>query len=328
MRKKIFISFIIVILFSFLLLFYGPFPFKEYFITTSMTTMEHRYLAKLFYNDEVIYKVLSKNRVEEDSEVTDRSLIEVGKNITFSSKYDKEILDRKSNDLYKIIKIYGKGYSGYLVAIYDPSKVSIALSKYLGRTGEKITTVSRREKSIVSINAGGFYDPDWNSNGALPHGTVIKDGKIVSLNNDAFHYGGFIGFTNDNKLVLGKFSDKEALKQGYRDAIEFGPFLIINGHSVKVVGNGGFGVAPRTAIGQRADGIVLFLVIDGRIPSSIGATIPDLISIFKRYKAINAANLDGGSSTELYVKNKIINTPVGGGKDGLRKMPFYFVVKK
>ena len=81
MRKKIFISFIIVILFSFLLLFYGPFPFKEYFITTSMTTMEHRYLAKLFYNDEVIYKVLSKNRVEEDSEVTDRSLIEVGRNI-------------------------------------------------------------------------------------------------------------------------------------------------------------------------------------------------------------------------------------------------------
>lgn len=136
-----------------------------------------------------------------------------------------------------------------------------------------------------------------------------------------------VGFTNDNKLVLGKFSKSEALNMGIRDAVEFGPFLIINGEASKVLGNGGWGIAPRTAIGQRQDGIVLFLVINGRIPTSIGADMNDLIDIMQRYGAYNAANMDGGSSTELVINNKIINKPVAGGRDGLRDMPTFWIVK-
>lgn len=136
-----------------------------------------------------------------------------------------------------------------------------------------------------------------------------------------------VGFTNDNKLVLGKFSKSEALNMGIRDAVEFGPFLIINGEASKVLGNGGWGIAPRTAIGQRQDGIVLFLVINGRIPTSIGADMNDLIEIMQKYGAYNAANMDGGSSTELVINNKIINKPVAGGRDGLRDMPTFWIVK-
>ena len=44
-------------------------------------------------------------------------------------------------------------------------------------------TVSKRENAIVAMNAGGFYDPDWNSNGALPHGTVISNGNYENLGN-------------------------------------------------------------------------------------------------------------------------------------------------
>ena len=61
--------------------------------------------------------------------------------------------------------------------------------------------------------------------------------------------GGFVGFTNDDKLVLGKMSADEALAMGIRDAVEFGPFLIVNGKSSFVKGNGGWGIAPRAAIG-------------------------------------------------------------------------------
>lgn len=334
MKKKIYyiiICIFIILSLTFVFLLYGPISFfRDYFITTSMTTMNHRYLAKIFYSDDVIYKVLDKNKIEEGSEVTDKSLISITKEKNFKSlnSYDREILNRKKDDLYKVINISGKGYYGFLVAIYDPSKVTLATSKYLNIEGEKITSVAKRHKASVLINAGGFYDPDWNGNGAIAHGTVIKNGKIISDYSDAVDSGGFIGFTNDDKLVLGKFSKREALKQDYRDAIEFGPFLIINGKSVKVKGNGGWGIAPRTAIGQRCDGIVLFLVINGRIPSSIGATMNDLIEIFIKYGAVNAANLDGGSSTELYVNGKILNSPTGGGVDGLRKMPVYFMVKK
>ena len=81
------------------------------------------------------------------------------------------------------------------------------------------------------------------------------------------------------------------------------------------------------AIGQREDGIVLFLVINGRLANSIGADMIDLTDIMENYGAVNAANLDGGSSSELVINNNIINTPVAGGKDGLRNMSTFWVVK-
>ena len=122
-------------------------------------------------------------------------------------------------------------------------------------------------------------------------------------------------------------SKDEALKIGYRDAIEFGPYLIVNGKRSFIKGNGGWGIAPRSAIGQRKDGIVLFLVINGRLASSIGADMVDLCDIMENYGAYNAANLDGGSSSELVINNEIINTPVAGGKNGLRDMSTFWIVK-
>ena len=231
------------------------------------------------------------------------------------------------NDLYKVINISGKGYQGFLVAIYDPSRVHIATTAYLGKRGESILNVSKRENAIIAMNAGGYYDPDWNSNGALPHGTVISNGKVVSDFSDAGMAGGFIGFDNENKLILGKMSKEEAVERGLRDAIEFGPYLIINGKRSFIKGNGGWGIAPRSAIGQRQDGIVLFLVINGRLANSIGADMIDLCDVMENYGAYNAANLDGGSSSELVINNKIVNTPVAGGEQGLRDMPTFWIVK-
>ena len=139
--------------------------------------------------------------------------------------------------------------------------------------------------------------------------------------------GGFVGFNKENKLVLGKFTKEQAVSMGIRDAVEFGPFLIVNGKSSFVKGNGGWGIAPRTAIGQRSDGIVLFLVINGRLATSIGADMGDLTEIMENYGAVNAANMDGGSSSELVINNKIINHPVAAGTNGLRDMPTFWVVK-
>lgn len=319
---------------TFLFLFYGPWSgFRNFWITSAMTTMSHQYLATWFYSDETIQKVLAANKIIEVGEITDPDLIQFKKysdNMTiFKNKYEKEILTKEpGNNLYKVINVAGKSYQGFLVAVYDPSKVTIATTQYLGKRGESITEVAKREKAVIATNAGGFYDPDWNSNGALPHGTVIQNGKVVSDFQDAAMGGGFIGFTKEDKFVLGKMSKEQALQMGYRDAIEFGPFLIVNGKSSFVKGNGGWGIAPRTAIGQRKDGIVLLLVINGRIPTSIGADMGDLTEIMENYGAYNAANLDGGSSTELVINHKIINTPVAGGKDGLRDMSTFWIVKK
>lgn len=89
-------------------------------------------------------------------------------------------------------------------------------------------------------------------------------------------------------------------------------------------GDGGWGLAPRTAIGQKKDGTILMLVIDGRQVGSIGATLKDVQEIMLEYGAFNAANLDGGASSVLYYKNKIINHPCS--QYGERNAPSFFIV--
>ena len=325
------VGIITIIIFSFLLfLFYGPISvFRDYIITSSMTTMSHRYIAETLYSDKTINRVLNKNKVVELKEDTNPKLININKkskaNI-FSNKYEKEILNNH-NGIYKTIKVKGSTYNGYLIAIYDPSKIELAVSKNLGKNGEDVLSISKRKKAIITINGGGYYDPNWKSNGGVPHGTIIKNSKVISDYNASDVGGGFIGFSKDNKLILSKVSKNKALKL-YKDAMEFGPFLVINRKKVKIKGNGGWGIAPRTAIGQRKDGIVLFLVIDGRTPISIGANMNDLVEIMYNYGAYNAANLDGGSSSALVINNKIKNKPVGAGKKGLRKIATFWIVKK
>ena len=325
-------SFFVLGLSAFLFLFYGPWAgFRNFWITSAMTTMNHQYLATWFYSDETIQKVLADNKVIEVTEDTDPDMIKLRKYTSktiYKNEYEKAVLTKDpGNDLYKVIEVSGSSYQGFLVAVSDPSRISIATTKYLNVRGESILTVSKRENAIIAMNAGGFYDPDWNSNGAIPHGTVISNGKVVSDYEDARMGGGFICFTNENKLILGRMTKEQALAKGCRDAIEFGPYLIVNGKSSFIKGNGGWGIAPRTAIGQRKDGIVLMLVINGRIPSSIGADMVDLTEIMENYGAYNAANLDGGSSSELVINQKIVNTPVAAGSYGLRDMPTFWVVK-
>ena len=124
-------------------------------------------------------------------------------------------------------------------------------------------------------------------------------------------------------------SVSKAKELGIRDAVTFGPFLIVNGKASEVLGNGGWGTAPRTAIAQRQDGIVLFLVIDGRTATKPGADMDDLIEILQNYGAYNAANLDGGTSSVLVVDNVIVNDPIDStGAHKTRPIATGFMVTK
>ena len=257
---------------------------------------------------------------------TDTSLITADEN-EYIDDYDREILDRNKNDIYKLIEIDEDGYSGYLAAVYDPSKIKVTYSKNLGVTGEYLVNMAKREGAVLAINGGGFVDIEGMSNGGQALGAVISNGKIVSNYGKSYYGGGIVGFTNDNKLYLGKISANEAIEMGIRDAVEFGPFLIVNGKSSFINGNGGYGVHPRTAIAQRKDGIVLFLVIDGRSLKSKGADMNDLVKILLRYHAYNASNLDGGNSSVMVVNDKIINHPFNwSNREETRPIASGFVV--
>ena len=316
--KKIIIAIIVLIIMgisSFALLLYGPYSgFREWLITTAMTTMTHQYLATWFYDDATIQEVLNKNKVQEVNEISDTNTVVVEKTSdeekTYENEYEKAVLEKDpEHEDYKIIEIEGKGYTGYLAVIYDPSKIKTVYTKKIGTSGQYLTTMAKDNDALIAINGGGFEDPNFNSNGAEPLGITFSRGKLITSKSYSGS-GGLIGFTEENKLVLGKMIVKQAQEMKIRDGVTFGPFLIVNGKPSSVLGNGGWGTAPRTAIGQRKDGIVLFLVVDGRTVKRPGADMNDLIEIMQKYGAYNAANLDGGTSSVMVVNGKIINDPV------------------
>ncbi len=303
-------------------LYFPGSPFKPWLVTTAMTTMTHQYLATWFYNDYDVNQVMASNIVVESGEDTNPDLINFKEpdfnSVTYANEFEKEVLTKdKDNDIYKIIDISRPKMKGKLAVVYDPSKVILGVSQGTGTSlskayGQFITKISDNYKASIAINAGGFYDPNWNSTGGVPHGVVISRGKLVANNSKLTNGGGIVGFDKDNKLVLTRVSASQALKMGIRDCVEFGPYLIVNGKASFVSGNGGWGQAPRTAIGQRADGIVLLLVIDGRQAASVGADMGELTKIMQDYGAINAANMDGGTSSAMSLNGQIITNPRNG----------------
>ena len=319
---------------SVLFLLYGPFSgFRDWLITTAMTTMTHQYFATWFYDDDVIQDVLNKNRVIEiegssNPDLVDTSLASKNE-VVYENEYERQILERdeKNND-YKIIEVSGKGYSGYLVAIYDPSRVQTVVTAKLGTSGQYLTKMAENNDALIAINGGGFDDPNFNSTGGSPLGITVSKGKYITSKSYAGS-GGVIGFDEENRLIIGKMTVAQAKKAGIRDCVTFGPFLIVDGEPSKVLGNGGWGTAPRTVIGQRKDGIVLFLVIDGRTATKPGADMDDLIEIMQNYGAYNAANLDGGTSSVLVVDNTIVNDPIDStGAHKTRPIATGFILTK
>lgn len=287
--------------------------FKYTVISSLLGTMDHQWIAYTFYSDKTINEVRTAETIIPFDEDTDLSAITIDstKKDNFDNEYDEQILTRdENNDLYKLlnIKIAGK-YDALLLAIYDPTKVKLMHIKQFNVRpyGEQVVTMAKRYGAIGGINAGGFVD--YGTGSDIPMGYVIKDSKVIW--SDGPGKGNIIGMTKEGKLLLTNSTGEEAINMGVIDGIEFGPFLIVNGKSMKYTNEttSGYARAPRVVIAQRKDGVMLFLTTKGTIGYT-GPTFGELTDILLKYGAYNAANLDGGASTTMVLNGKTINNPV------------------
>ena len=158
--------------------------------------------------------------------------------------------------------------------------------------------------------------------GGIPNGLTIIGGEC-------FNEGGpgdpFAGFDKDGIMHVGYFNLNDVQGVSIRDGVSFGPILIMNGE-ISDAYTLSSGVNPRTAIGQRADGAVLMLCIDGRQAHSVGCTYQDLADIMLDYGAVNACNMDGGSSTAMYLNGEYVNSS-SAGVGSSRLLPNAFLFK-
>jgi exopolysaccharide biosynthesis protein len=310
------------------LVYYGPFTnIKEMLVTTAMTTLRHQFLVTPFLSRAEIDRIMAKQKVEDDVN-SDTSQIAVQAVAAPVSAIPDQSENKQNNssDPYngiKLIDISNDRYKGYIMIIDDPKRVTVSTSSKLGSTGMKLDQLIKEDNALVGINAGGFEDENGKGNGGKPLGVVVHEGKVL-YGKEGTEYS-VIGFNKDGVLVLGKYTLEDIRRNNIKEAVSFSPFLIVNGEATIKSGNGGWGIAPRTAIGQRKDGSVVMLVIDGRQVKSVGATLRDVQDILLQYDVYNAANLDGGASTTMYYKDKIINSP--SSLAGPRTLPTAFIVK-
>lgn len=306
------IAFLVVIVVTVLSVFYIPLkPLRELrdlYIETAMTTYTHQWMAKIFFTNETINKVMEKN-VAPDLET---STIKV------------DTYKKKENKIH-IFDISGSTYEGKLLKISNPELVFVGISGDFGKRGQFIEDIVSSYSSIAGINGSGFVDEGGKGKGAYPVGLLISNGKVIY--DPQYEEYDVVGLDYDNNLIVGKYTKSELSALNLRDAVE--PFykLIINGEKRIKNGNGGYGLHPRTAIGQTLDGSILMLVIDGRQLHSIGATMKDCQDILSSYGAINAVALDGGSSSIMYYDGKVQTKPSNGTTYG-RYLPSAFLVKK
>ncbi len=288
----------------------GPSPTaRNKFVSTLMETSALKFVPHIFLSADEIESMMNDNTVVETDTVTDTTV-----DFTESETPSEPI---------EVIDITGPTYSGKLMIVHDPSRVKVAsLSSFgddvRGKTTEQFAADTG---AVAAINGGGFFDENGTGIGGVPTGIVICDGKLIFGSNGTV--SSVIGFDTDNHLIVGQMSGAQALEKNMRDAVSFGPALIINGEAAEISGSGS-GINPRSVIGQRADGAVLLLAIDGRQAHSLGATYKDCINVMLEHGAINAANLDGGSSTTLVYNNEIINNCAA--LHGTRYLPTAFVV--
>lgn len=281
----------------------------EVFVNTVMETSAAKFVARIYYSEEEVNAILRKYSVIETTEVTQPT-------------QPFEPLPEDEKDEIIVEEVMGSTFRGRIMIIRDPSRVQVAaLERYDGRGGKRVEEFYADSGAVAAVNGGGFEDAGGVGNGGTPLGIVIHDSKLLygSLSSRS----SVIGFDANDCLVVGTMTGQEALNRGLRDAISFGPVFIVNGNAVEITGNGG-GLNPRTVIGQRADGAVLLLVIDGRQASSLGASYKDCVQIMLDYGAVNAANLDGGSSSLMMYEGEVIS--VSSSLYGSRRLPNAIVV--
>ena len=277
----------------------GPSPTMTAVFCRSMReTSALRWIPGMFLSEEELAALKSESTENVETEAVNTSLIHIAEGSARA-----EASEDGAQPALELINISVGRVKGKLLIVKDPSRVILGTSDNLGhQAGLQLTEMVAKYKGVAGVNAGGFNDENGLGNGGIPQGLVITEGKLVW--GDAATTYSVIGLDKEHILHVGTMTGEQALEQGIQDGVSFvthdgmASSLIINGEVQ--THNLASGVNPRTAIGQRgSDGASLLLVLDGRSINTLGATMENVVDVMLEYGAVNAGNLDGGSSSVM-----------------------------
>ena len=287
----------------------GPSPeLRDSFVMTMLQTRRFGFIPHVFLTDEEVTEIFNSHFEYSSAVKTDPSLITINTekpDPNQGPQPDAYGLVDEDGDGVIVVEVKKKGFVGTMMVVKDPSRVFVGKPDVYGGYGMTLDALCEKYDAIGGINGGAFFDEDGGGTGGFPDGLTIVNKEVFMV---GMSERTFVGFTEDNILFVGGIDRTGAEAMHIRDGVSFGPALIVNGQGAydKFMESG---INPRTAIGQRADGAVLMLVIDGRQMHSVGCSFGDVRDVMFDFGAVNACNLDGGSSTVMYYNGEIINSP-------------------
>jgi len=294
------------------MVFNGPSPAAQEVLTMSLIEASAtKWVPALFIGEERVAEIRKSVQQELPQDVSSSTKVVIQKANAFSQASD-EWADYP--DGIRIERVAGDTYNAHVMIVRDPSTVYVGIANEAGFSrnvpGKRITEMMEANPdAVAAVNAGAFFDNGTSdpSVGSTPEGLVVSNSKTVwKTGAPPNGITGFAGFNQDNILVVSKknLSQKEAEELNIRDGCCFGPVLLMDGEVNLEAYNNNSGFNPRTAIGQRADGAVIFVCIDGRQVASPGGTYADIINIMVEFGAVNACNMDGGSSSVMMYRDE------------------------
>jgi hypothetical protein len=168
--------------------------------------------------------------------------------------------------------------------------------------------------AIAALN-GGFFDTA-NSPAACPSLDLVKiDGVVKSYNHLTGADQPTLGLSPAEVATIAPWPANHDWAE-MPNALGGYPNLLTDGQiDVWPAATSIAGKNPRTAVGVQADGTLLLVVVDGRTEAGIGMTFDELAEYMAWLGAVDAANLDGGGSTTLWIAGQSINGVVNHPSD-------------
>jgi len=228
--------------------------------------------------------------------------------------------------LYKLTAQHFKGYA-LKVRLKSPKAMKMVLGYDTVGKAETTLSAARRYKALAGVNAGGFADDGGRR---YPLSTTVMGGRYIAggfepSRKDLF----FVGLNEEMKLIGGKYASRRQLDaESPRFGASFVPILMKNGVPQRIPAKWAASPlrAPRTVVANYKDDQLLFIITDGyNEKGSSGATLKELQILLQRFGVKDAYNLDGGGSSSLVFKGRVVNRPSDGR---LRGVPTHFLFFK
>lgn len=184
------------------------------------------------------------------------------------------------------------------------------LATPVAERGLTVSEFARRHDALTAVN-GDYFDVELN-----PIGLAMGDGQVWSRADERQRRQEVVGVGMQRVRIFPRVRPLRTPKRWMTGAISGWPMVVEDCTPVaRLPGSDHFTDAPhpRTAVGLSQDRHqLLLLVADGRRESVPGLTLPELAALMTELGACTALNLDGGGSSALWVRDRIVNRPSDG----------------